>query len=380
MTDLLTGWSTEGPALWHLTEDLEWHDDIDEELVCTEVTQVTHDVKSFVLQPAYPGLFRFQPGQYLTLTVTVDGQQLNRCYTIASSPSSPDSVTITVKRSPGGPVSNWLHDTLRPGDTVPVTGPLGAFSIDQHARGKYLFLSAGSGITPLMSMTRAIRDRGQDADVVFVHHARTPADIVFRDELAEIADSSPGIRVVTVCTRDSADDGWTGLRGRLTLSMLHAIAPDLTDREVFSCGPRPYLEAVRAILVDARVDDRRRHEESFTFPGTVPPPPAASDRQLPPDAGDLCPPKIVQGFSVEFSRSGRTVTCDGATTLLAAAASSGLGLPSSCGEGVCGTCKATMLSGSVEMDHAGGIRPREIAQNKILLCCSTPSEDLVIDA
>ena len=85
-------------------------------------------------------------------------------------------------------------------------------------------------------------------------------------------------------------------------------------------------------------------------------------------------------YTVELRRSGRTLECDEDTTLLAAAAQAGLSLPSSCQEGMCGTCKTTLLSGRVEMQHAGGIRPREIAQDKILLCCSTPREDLVLDA
>ena len=100
--------------------------------MCAAVHDVTHDVRSFVLRPAEPAAYRFQPGQHLTLTVDVDGQAVSRCYTIASSPWRPDELTITVKRVPGGPVSNWLHDHLRPGDAVAVDGPLGRFSTAHH--------------------------------------------------------------------------------------------------------------------------------------------------------------------------------------------------------------------------------------------------------
>jgi ferredoxin-NADP reductase len=364
-----------------------FREELDGTFVCSEIAQVTHDVKSFVLRPVQPGLFRFNPGQYLTLTVSVDGQELNRCYTIASSPTRWDELTITVKRTPGGPVSNWLHDTLQVGDTLPVMGPLGTFSTADHPSGRYLFLSAGSGITPLMSMTRAIHGRRDAADTIFVHNARTPDDLVFRSELARIAAEHPGIHVVAVCEADSAREQWKGLRGRLTLPLLQAIAPDLVDREVFTCGPPPYMDAVRSVLAQAGADPARCHEESFTFPGvgvSSTPEPAAAQAGAA-AAGGVGGGTSLGGaatgtHSIEFRRSARTIECTSDTTILVAAARAGLRLPSSCGEGLCGTCKSTMLSGSVDMSPAGGIRPREIAQDKILLCCSTPREDLVVDA
>jgi len=342
---------------------LDWRDDLDATLVCAEVADVTHDVRSFVLRPAQPAAYRFQPGQHLTLSVEMDGQAVSRCYSIASSPWRPDELTITVKRVPGGLVSNWLHDHLRPGDPVTVAGPLGRFSTAHHPAEKYLFLSAGSGITPLMSMLRTIHGVCEPVDVVFVHHARTPADIIFRDELRVIEAEHPSIRVVVVCEDDAEHERWTGPRGRVTLPMLFGVAPDLVGREVFTCGPAPYMEAVRGLLSQAGASPDRCHEESFDL------------------ATGIAPVARSTGptYTVELRRSGRTVECDESTTLLAATAQAGLSLPSSCQEGMCGTCKTTLVSGRVEMNHAGGIRPREIAQHKILLCCSTPREDLVLD-
>ncbi len=341
-------------------------DDVDGTLVCTAVRSVTHDVADFVLEAEEPTRFLFEPGQHLTVTVPVAGQRLSRCYSLSSPPTRPDSLTITVKRVPGGSVSNWLHDHLRPGDLLEVSGPLGSFTPTGHRSPKQLYLTAGSGITPLMSAARTLVDQGRPADVVFVHHARTPDDIMFRDELHRMGDRHPGIRTVVVCDEVSPSQPWAGPRGRITSDLLAALAPDVRDREVFLCGPPAYMQAARACLAVAGVDLLRVHEESYVFGG-------ASTPTAVRDAAATV-------YSIELRRSQRVVECPAGTTVLQSASSAGLTLPSSCQEGICGTCKTTMLSGAVDMHHAGGIRQREIDRGQVLLCCSTPTEDLVLDA
>ncbi|WP_030611355.1 hybrid-cluster NAD(P)-dependent oxidoreductase [Streptomyces sclerotialus] len=353
-------------------------------LVCKQVHDITADVRTFVLEPTEPRLFRHDPGQFLTLVLDIYGRPVERCYTISSPPTRPDLVSITVKRVPGGPVSNWLHDHLTPGTTVQARGPLGQFSFARHPAPKYLFLSAGSGVTPVMSMTRTLYDLAHPADVVFVHSARTCDDIIFRRELDFIAATAPHIRVTHL-----VDD-----RGeQLNTELLRDLAPDVLEREVFTCGPAGYMEAVRHMLSTAGFEMTRYHEESFTFDepveavGPVEPVEAVESAGPVEAVGPVEPIDPVApergtgyGFKVEFARSGRTVDCDAGTPVLAAASRAGLTLPASCVQGMCGTCKTTLLAGSVDMQHNGGIRPREIADNKILLCCAKPLDDLVIDA
>ena len=326
---------------------------------------------SFTLRADEPTMLRFDPGQYLTLSAEIDGQVLSRCYTIASAPTQPDSLAITVKRVAGGPFSNWLHDHVGRGSRLWVTGPHGRFSTAQHPARKYLFLSAGSGITPLMSMARTAADLAATSDITFVHSARTPADIIFRAELAGLHSSRDSFRVVAICEQDSDVEAWPGPRGRLTLPILREAVPDLTEREVFTCGPAPYMDAVRSLLAQAGVAPSRCHEESFDLT-TAP----AADVPAP---GPPSAEAATSAHSIELRRSARTISCDAGTSILTAAALAGVTLPSSCGEGVCGTCKSTLVSGHVEMNHGGGIRKREIEQNKILLCCSTPKTDIVVD-
>lgn len=339
---------------------------LDEPLVCTRVEQVTHDVKSFFLARRDGAAPPFEPGQYLTVTVDTDAGEQQRCYTIASPPTCPDLLTLTVKRVPGGPVSGWLHDRVGVGDTLRASGPYGRFSTSHHPAAKYLFLSAGSGITPVMSMSRTLRDSGSAADVVFVHSARSPRDIIFRDELAELAER-PGFAATVICESATPEDRWAGATGRLTLRSLLQAAPDLHDREVFTCGPPGYMAAVRELASLAGVAPDRYHEESFDLGGRAPAAPEESSAPAPPR-------------TVEFRRSGRSVECGPGQSILDAALRAGLRPPSMCTQGVCGTCRTTLVAGEVDMQHAGGIRPRDVERGQILLCCSRPLGDVVLDA
>lgn len=354
-----------------------WGDSGSTTLICRQVQDVTHDVKTFLFAPAEPALFSHEPGQFVTLQLQIDGRPVSRCYTISSPPTRPRLLGITVKRQPGGLVSNWLHDTMVPGQRISADGPFGAFTNARHPAAKYLFLSGGSGITPVMSMARTLYDLGSDADVLFLHSARTPSDIVFRRELELMASNVPSLRVVHVCERGSPREPWGGLLGHLDIATLRLLAPDVRERTVFCCGPAPYMAAVRRMLLDAGVDMRDYHEESFRFEDLTPQgsagPAASQDTSR--AAG-----RPGTTYSVEFVRSGRTFRCAEDEHVLDAAYAAGLTPPSSCGQGLCGTCKTTLLTGTVDMQHSGGIRPREIAQNKVLICCSTPTSDLTVDA
>ena len=361
-----------------------WAEEDQAVLVCTAVSDVTHDVKNFVFEPESEQVFAFDAGQFLTLMLDIDGTPVNRCYTISSPPTRPNRVAITVKRVPGGKVSNWIHENVVPGTKIPTLAPLGAFTLTHKPQEKLLFLSAGSGITPLMSMLRTLYDLGSDADVVFVHSARTPSDIVFRSELAAIETLMPNLRVVHVCEADYPSERWGGMRGRISPAMLQTVVPDVLERSTFTCGPAPYMDSVRRILDELGYDFAGYHEESFTFddpakPGAMPPPEGVAYE----DIAVVAPPATDDGvatYSVEFTKTGRTVTCRADEFVLDAALAAGVRLASSCSQGVCGTCKLPKLSGEVDMHHNGGIRPREVAAGKILVCCSKPLSDLSLDA
>ncbi|WP_106280820.1 hybrid-cluster NAD(P)-dependent oxidoreductase [Paraburkholderia sp. BL25I1N1] len=389
------------PRFWE-TLPPRWNSDTDDTLVCCQVRQETHDVKSFFFRAPSGRAFVFEPGQFITLELEIDGESSNRCYTISSPPTRPHTISITVKRVPGGKVSNWLHDNLHAGAEIRVLGPSGEFTCARHPARKFLFLSAGSGITPLMSMSRAHHELGEDSDIVFVHSARTPDDIIFARELDLIASNQAHFRTAFVCERVGARTNWPGVTGFLTLPLLKLIAPDYLEREIFTCGPAPYMQAVRNLLDEGGFDRGHYHEESFSFEtvsevaaqlttahvadalqSVGAPVSADSFVEAREEAPGFAPaPVSIETeirFKVSFAKSNREIECGSGQHVLDAAKKAGVRLPASCTQGMCGTCKVKLVSGEVAMKHAGGIRQREIDQGMVLLCCSKPLSDLVVD-
>jgi glycine betaine catabolism B len=353
-----------------------WDPDRDDGLVVRQVRQETADVKTFVLASTSAARFSYQPGQFITLELEIGGARVYRCYTLSSTPTRPDRISITVKRVPGGTVSNFLHEKINEGAVLRAMGPMGDFTCTRHMAKKNLFLSGGSGITPVMSMARAHLDLATRADIVFLHNARTSADIVFRAELELMARNEPRFRFAAVCEADTPLEPWCGLRGRLSLAHLEAVAPDFCEREIFVCGPAPYMAWVRDLLRAAGFDMARYHEESFDFTALT----AAAT-----EATDTTTPEAehkrdgVTTYRVAFSKSGQTIDCPADMNVLEAARRAGLRLPSSCTKGLCGTCKCRLSEGSVEMKHGGGIRQREIDAGMVLICCAKPTSDLIIE-
>jgi len=350
----------------------------DEWLECVRVREETHDVRSFMLRSVEARSFRYRPGQFITLSLDIDGERVNRCYTLCSSPTRPDTVMITVKRVPGGKVSNWLHEHLRPGMRLSATGPAGSFCfpagpVQVPMRGQ-LYLSGGSGITPLMSMSRAWADLGLDADVQFIHAARTPQDVVFADEQTLIARTLPRWRASVVCEGRGSTPGYGGMLGRLSLPLLRTQVPDFLERDVWCCGPGPFMAAVRSMLAEAGFDMARYHEESFSFESPKANG-AASNESSPPAANGT----EARHFAITLKSRGERFECGADETVLKAAQRAGIRWPFSCSSGVCGTCRTRKLAGEIEMNQGGGLRPREVAQGWMLPCCSKPMSDLELD-
>ena len=344
---------------------------------CARVISETADVKTFCFNAVQPVLFFFKPGQFVTLELEINGQQVMRSYTISSSPSTPYSFSITVKKLPNGQVSGWLHDNLQVGDEIAVHGPVGNFNCIDYPADKVLLLSGGVGITPVMSMARWFFHTNADVDVCFVHSARTPADLLYAHELRGMSNRVPNFHTHLIVENELIGHSWAGYRGYLDRPKLEMIAPDLFEREVFCCGPEPYMDAVKASLTDLGFDMDHYHDESF---GATPKEierevveqaEEAEEAELALDPGDM--------FSVSFSQAGMAVQIAPEQTVHEAAAKLGMHIPKACGMGICGTCKVLKTSGEVRMSHNGGITEEDEQAGYILSCCSVPLSDVVIE-
>ncbi len=358
-----------GRAVTVFVAPKEWDPDQDDRLVCQAVFDETRDIRTFVFAAPEPRRFRYDAGQFINIEVDIGGETHVRSYTLSSSPTRPERVAISVKRIPGGIVSGHLHDHLKPGDALTVSGPLGEFSTARAPAKKYLFLSAGVGITPLIAMARAAHDRAETSDILFLHCTRDADDIAFHAELELIARRSPAFHPAYAVSAMTNPSEPGRIAGRLTFEGLQAICSDLAEREIFCCGPEGFMAAIRDGLKSAGLGAARYHEESFTF--------SEPDQPETNEATGL--PTAPQVFQVTFAKRGQVISCAPDTTILAATRLAGIPLPSSCAKGLCGTCKSRKISGEVEMKHQGGIRQREIENGLVLLCCSKPLSDVTID-
>ena len=358
----LANWTT---APWRDSEPLE----------CAMVVPESPDVATFTFRAPSGAWFDYQPGQFLTLDLPINpkmgpGGNVQRTYTISSSPSRPLSLSITVKAQSASQGTRWMLEHLQPGVQIRAIGPSGIFSFHRYPAAKYLFISAGSGITPMMSMTTWAWDSGQMPDIVFVHAARTPSEIIFRERLEQFANRVPGLQLRFTIEQADPFRAWPGFRGRLSQIMLGLMAPDYLDREVFCCGPEPFMRAVREMLGALGYDMARYHQESFQAP-------VATEAEVRP-LDDVTPDAEARS-EILFARSNVSVRCAETDTVLAMAKASKLNIPSGCNFGLCGTCKIRKLSGEVHMVHNGGISDDDIAAGYILACCSHPLGQVVVE-
>ncbi len=341
-----------------------------EHLECAMIVPETDDTATFTFRAPSGAWFDYQPGQFITLDLPVDPKKgargnIQRTYTLSSSPSRPLSISVTVKAQSDSIGTRWMLDNLKPGMKIKAYGPAGAFTFLRHPAPKYLFISAGSGITPVLSMTTWAWDSGEMPDITFVHAARRPSEIILRKRLEQFADRVPGLRLRFTVEEPDPFQAWPGYQGRLSQIMLGLMAPDYLEREVFCCGPEPFMRAVREMLQSLGFDMEHYHEESFAAPLLE----EAPVEVLAPASDAL----------IGFAASGKEIATDGTETVLAAARRAGLNIPSGCNFGLCGTCKIRRLSGEVVMVHNGGITDEEIDEGYILACCSRPQGPLSVD-
>ncbi|MBV9320672.1 MAG: ferredoxin reductase [Mycobacterium sp.] len=311
-----------------------------------EVRRETEDSATLVIKPGWGFTFDYQPGQYMGIGLLVDGRWRWRSYSLTSSPvRSARTVTITVKAMPEGFLSTHLVAGVAPGTIVRLAAPQGNFVLPDPAPPAILFVTAGSGITPVMSMLRTLAKRGQITDVIHLHSAPTAADVMFGAELADLARDQPGYQLRLRTTRT---------QGRLDLNRLDTEVPDWRVRETWACGPETMLNDAEGVWSAAGLTDRL-YLERF-----------AVSRAAPAGAGGR----------VTFAKSGKSAVADAATSLMDAGERAGVQMPFGCRMGICKSCMVGLLEG-----HARDLRTGDEREpgTRIQTCVSAASGDCVLD-
>jgi stearoyl-CoA 9-desaturase NADPH oxidoreductase len=293
------------------------------------------------------GWVAHRAGQHVRVQVAVDGRLTTRMYSISSAAPGDGCIEITVKAQ--GRVSNALARASKPGTYVSVGLPEGDFVLPDGDPGHLLFVTGGSGITPIASMVRTLAARGALRDLVHIHHARTAGDEIFGRELRAIAAGHPGYRLTIVHTH--ADPR------RLSAARLGELAPDWRTRETWACGPAGMLAAV-ATAFDGAGRAEALHIERF----------AAALAPLP--AND-------SGGRVRFLASRTEARSDGRTPLLRVAEDAGVHAPHGCRMGICHSCDATLVAGCVR-DLRTGDLAEPGARVQICVCAAAGDVDLAL--
>jgi glycine betaine catabolism B len=388
----------------------QWQGDL--QVRCCRIVDETADVKTFYFTADPATLFHYKPGQFVNLELEIDGKTVVRPYSISSSPSRPYHLAITIKRLPRlradlppGLASNWMHDRLQVGDLVKLRGtPMGNFTCSP-APPKILLASAGSGITPMMSMARWVQDTLVPCDVIFLHSARTPEDIIFRQELEAMAAQMPNFRLAFTVSRPAAQSNWTGLTGRISNLMLQMVVPDLCDRAVYVCGSRDWMQNIKSILTTLDFPMSAYQEESFggyqpasgsndTASGSTKPKSelnangvGMSLKTL--DNGEnglhlsdeaIAPAPASQTAKVSFTQSGLNVVADGDLSILELAEQEGIRIPNACRAGGCGACKVR-TQGRVRYATApAALTAADRDAGQALACVAHPVGALMVEA
>ncbi|AMN53742.1 MULTISPECIES: hybrid-cluster NAD(P)-dependent oxidoreductase [Stappiaceae] len=345
-----------------------WSDS--EVLECVSVLPEAPGVKTFTFRPPSGATFVYRAGQFITLDLPVPGGNVQRTYTISSSPVTNAYISVTVKVQQDSVGTKWMLENLVPGMQIKAYGPAGLFHLPRNPDNKYLFISAGSGVTPMMSMATTLFERGEDPDICFIQCATRPVDLIFRKRLEYMASRVNGLQLHFVVTKSDPYEVWTGYRGHFNQLMLGLMCNDYLEREVYCCGPEGFMESVREILNSLGFNMENYFQESFQAP-------AETKAELT-EFDDVVPQDDVQA-QIVFANSKVSSWCSETDTVLAVAKDAGLNIPSGCTFGVCGTCKVKKLSGEVHMVHSGGISDEDIEAGFILACCSNPIGTVEVD-
>jgi len=327
-----------------------------------EIVRETPDAHSIVFEPAEAdaGHFAYRPGQFLTLNIPTDREGgAARCYSLSSSPVLGEPLKVTVKRTADGYGSNWICDHLAEGDEIEALRPSGTFT-PRTLDTDFLLFAGGSGITPLMSILKSALHAGR-GHVTLVYANRDERSVIFRDELVALEKQYAG-RLHAVHLLESVQ----GIPGTHTLGEL---ARPYAAREVFICGPTPFMDAVTDAVSALGVPKGRVHHERFMSLTNDP----FTESAVELDDGDGTAGTV----EVELDGETTTLAWPENNKLLDVLLAAGLDAPFSCREGRCSACACIVLEGEVELRHNEVLEKEDLDDGIVLACQAIPRTERV---
>ena len=318
--------------------------------------------------------YRYKQGQYLTLRFIIEGEEIRRSYSICSSPFEKDKLEVAIKKVKGGKVSNYLNDVVKPGDIIDVMVPMGNFHSEllQSNKKHYVLFAGGSGITPMMSIMKAVLQVEQQSTITLLYGNNDENSIIFKKQIDDIAAKFTD-RLKIVHILNVAPENYSSLmQGIMTkekiLDLMKNYVDIQLDNEFFICGPGPMMDNVVAALKELNVDEPRIHIEYFSAPVTAS---VLTPTEIPKIAKDAQLTIIMDGDEYQ------TIMLPDEAVLFAAKRI-GLDAPYSCQNGSCSTCRAKLLEGKVHMKVNFALTPKDVGSGFILTCQSLPLTDNLV--
>jgi ring-1,2-phenylacetyl-CoA epoxidase subunit PaaE len=337
---------------------------------------------TLAVPPEQREAFAFKPGQFLTVRAQIDGQDVRRSYSISSAESlltRQGELTLGIRPVEGGVFSNWAATQLKAGDSLAVMPPDGRFTVHKPRAIHRVGFAAGSGITPILSIMASSLEASPDVKFTLVYGNRRMDSVMFNEALQDLKDRYPGrLTLVHILSRQAQEVPL--LEGRIdgdkVRELIATLLPVGSMDEVFVCGPEAMIEATEKALLDAGVRADRVHTERFTSPTLDALPPAQRKSAVLGHSGGRTEGEVA--LTVVLDGKPHQLRMNKDEHVLDVALSAGLDLPWSCRGGVCCTCRAKVMEGSVEMSKNFTLEPWETEKGFVLSCQAKPTSDSLV--